>query len=90
MPPPAAMETVAELFNEDHLAFPQYPHVFAVPRLMTKLWRRALSKDADVMFEVKAGTSFWPKSMHEPLTILIIFSRGSRLKLQRPMDPEGK
>ena len=89
MPPPAAMETVAELFNEDRLAFPQYPHVFAVPRLMTKLWRKALSKDADVMFEVKAGTSFWPKSMHEPLTILIILPLAHDSNYSGPWTQRG-
>ncbi|KAL7525365.1 hypothetical protein ACHAXR_000975, partial [Thalassiosira sp. AJA248-18] len=31
-PPPAAMETVVELFNEDRLAHPKIPHVFAIPR----------------------------------------------------------
>ena len=31
-PPPAAMETVVELFNEDHLAYPHIPQVFAIPK----------------------------------------------------------
>ena len=35
MPPPAAMGTVLEVFNEDQLAHPWNPHVFVVPRLMT-------------------------------------------------------
>ena len=61
-----------ELFNEDHLAHPHIPHVFVVPRLMTHLWRKQLSKDADVLFTVKAGSSFWPCSMHEPLIVLIV------------------
>ena len=72
LPPPAAMETVVELFNEDHLAHPHIPHVFVVPRLMTHLWRKQLSKDADVLFTVKSGSSFWPCSMHEPLIVLIV------------------
>ena len=71
-PPPAAMETVIELFNDDRLVHPGIPHVFCVPRLMTHLWERALGKDADLMFHVKAGTSFWPKGMHEPLIILLV------------------
>ena len=66
------MEMVVELFNEDHLAHPHILHVFVVPRLMTHLWRKQLSKDADVTFTVKAGSSFWPCSMHEPLTVLIV------------------
>ena len=73
IPPPAAMATVVELFNEDRLVHPYIPHVFAVPRLMTHLWRKALSKDADIMFTVNVGASFWPTSMHEPLIVLIVF-----------------
>ena len=71
-PPPAAMETVVELFNDDRLAHPKIPHVFCVPRLMTHLWRKALEKDADLVFRVDAGAPFWPKSMHEPLNILVV------------------
>jgi len=72
-PPPSAMETVMELFNEDRLMNPHLPHVFAVPRLITHLWRKALSKDADLMFSVEPGTPFWPTNMHEPLLIAIVF-----------------
>ena len=72
-PPPSAMETVMELFNEDRLMNPHLPHIFAVPRLMTHLWRKALSKDADLMFSVESGTPFWPTHMHEPLIIAIVF-----------------
>ena len=66
------METVVELFNDDRLAHPEIPHVFCVPRLMTHLWRKALEKDADLVFRVDAGAPFWPKSMHEPLNILVV------------------
>ena len=73
MPPPAAMVTVLEMFNEDRLIRPHLPHVFVVPRLMTHLWRKQLTKDADVVFTVPCGTEFWPASMHEPLLVLIVF-----------------
>jgi hypothetical protein len=73
VPPPAAMPTVLELFNDDRLTNPHLPHVFAVPRLMTHLWRKQLSKDADVVFTVPCDPSFWPIDMHEPLIILIVF-----------------
>ena len=33
MIPPAAMEVALEMLCEDHLAHPQWPHVFVVPRL---------------------------------------------------------
>eukprot|EP00956_Cyclotella_meneghiniana_P002842 scaffold3367_cov32-Cyclotella_meneghiniana.AAC.1 len=72
IPPPAAMETVIERFNEDRLVRPHLPHVFVVPRLMTHLWRKQLSKDADVIFTVESGPEFWPREMHEPLIVLIV------------------
>ena len=46
-PPPAAIETVVEVFNEDRLIHPHILHVFAIPCLMTQMWRRQLSKDAN-------------------------------------------
>jgi hypothetical protein len=73
MPPPAAMETVISLFNEDRLTRPDIPHVFCVPRLMTNLWRKALSKDADVSFEVDVGNDVWSYSQFEPLVVMIVF-----------------
>jgi len=51
---------------------PHLTHVFAVPRLMTHLWRKQLFKDADLKFYVKAGAPFWPCSMHEPLTVVVV------------------
>ena len=72
LPPPAAMETVVELFNEDRLVHPHIPHVFAIPSLMTHLWRKTLSKDADVLFSIKPGAPFWPRTMHEPLILIIV------------------
>ena len=71
-PPPAAMETIVELFNEDRLAHPQMSHVFVVPRLMTHLFRRSLGKDADLMFEAASGSWFWPLPMHEPLIVIVV------------------
>ena len=73
IPPPTAMPTVMEMFNDDHLAKPHLPHVFVVPRLMTHLWRKQLSKDADVVFTVQCDPSFWPAEMHEPLVVMIVF-----------------
>ena len=72
MPPPAAMETVMKLFNEDRIAHPWNPHVFVVPRLMTHLWRKQLGKDADVMFTVATRNHFWDTTQHEPLIVAIV------------------
>ena len=56
--PPAAMTAMMEMIFEDRLAHPFVPHVFAVPRLMTHLWRKVLSKDANLMFAVPCGFPF--------------------------------
>jgi len=57
MLPPAAMEVAIELW-EDKLAYPQWPHVFAVPCFMTHMWRRDLGKNANILFTVPAGVPF--------------------------------
>jgi hypothetical protein len=67
------MPTVLEMFNDDRMANPHLHHVFAVPRLMTHLWRKQLAKDADLVFTVPCHPSFWPAEMNEPLLILIVF-----------------
>ena len=72
MPPPAAMATVMEVFTEDRIINPHLTHIFAVPRLMTHLWRKRLFRNADLHFYVYAGAPFWPLSMHEPLTVVVI------------------
>lgn len=69
---PAAMETAMELFNEDRIAHPWNAHVFAIPRIMTHLWRKNLGKDADLIFSVAPGKHFWQKCQYEPLTIAIV------------------
>jgi hypothetical protein len=71
--PPALMETVLELFCDDRMAHPQWPHVFVVPHLMTHLWRKNLGKDADVLFTVPAGVNFWASGQFEPIIVAIFF-----------------
>ena len=66
------MEIVVELFNEYLLAHPHIPHVFAIPHLMTHLWRKQSYKDAYIFFIVNMGPSFWPQYIHEPPTMLIL------------------
>ncbi len=90
VPPPAAMETVMELFAEDHLVNPHLAHVFVVPRLMTHLWRKHLFKDADLNFYVQAGAPFWPRSMHEPLTVVLVFPLAHVQNYRGPWTIKGK
>jgi hypothetical protein len=52
---------------------PWNTHFVVVPRLMTGRWRRALFKEADLTFTIPVGTSFWPREMHEPLTVVVSF-----------------
>lgn len=49
-------------------------HIFVCPRLMTPAWRKQLSKVADVVFEIPAGSiSAWKADSHEPLVVGIVF-----------------
>jgi hypothetical protein len=70
---PAVMGTALELFGDDRLAHPQWPHVFVIPRLMTHMWRKNLGKNADVLFTVPAGVPFWTAGQFEPLIVAIVF-----------------
>ena len=70
--PPAAMEKIMQVFNEDRIAYPRRAHVFVVPSLMTHLWRKQLGKDADVLMTITATDHFWDKSQHEPLILAIV------------------
>jgi hypothetical protein len=62
-----------KLFSDDSLAHPQWPHIFVVPRLMTHMWRKDLGKDANILFTIPAGTTFWGGNHFEPLIIAIVF-----------------
>ena len=66
------METVLGVFNEDSIAHPWIPHVFVVPGLMTSFWRKQLTKDADVLFEVQVGDHLLGRSQHEPLIVALV------------------
>ncbi len=72
MIPLSGMEVAMELLCEDHLAHPQWPHVFFVPRLMTHLWRKDLMKSADLFFTVPAHVSCWTTRQFEPLIVVIV------------------
>ena len=65
------MEKLVEVSNEDRLSHPYTPHMFAIPRLMNHIWRRQLSKYAEVLFNINVGPYFWPRSMHEPIIVLM-------------------
>ena len=58
LPPPAAGDVVAEQLSEARHKRVTCTHVVLIPRLMTGRWRRMLIKEADLWFEIPAGTSF--------------------------------
>ncbi|EJK54877.1 hypothetical protein THAOC_25457 [Thalassiosira oceanica] len=60
------------MFAEDRVAHPWNAHVFAVPQLMTHLWRHSLGKDADLSFTVTTGNHFWARAQHESLLIAVV------------------
>jgi len=39
---------------------------------MMHLWRKALSKDADLLITIPPCFHFWPSHMHEPLILAIV------------------
>ena len=59
-----------EVFNEDWIVHPRNPHVFAVTRLMSHLWRKNLGNDTDMLWVVSTGDHFWDRT----LTIVLSFA----------------
>ena len=73
MPAPMAAEVALAELRKARIKRQQSSHVFVCPRLCTSQWLRHLFKAADFVFEVPVGTDMWPKNMHEPLLIGILF-----------------
>jgi hypothetical protein len=72
VPSPAVADAALEQLCESRHTRPGNAHMFVCPALMTARWRRQLRKVSDVMFSVPQGTSVWPQSMHEPVTVALI------------------
>ena len=72
-PPPAAARFAIEELRQARHKRQDSTHIFLVPRLMTREWRRQILKAADLFFEIPAGHCEWPADMFEPLTIAIFF-----------------
>jgi hypothetical protein len=71
-PQPAAADVVAEELGEARLKRPHVMHVVVVPRLMPGRWRKDLIKETYFWTGITPGTSFWPREMHEPLTVFVV------------------
>ena len=73
-PPPAAMETVVELFNEDHLAYPHIPQVFAIPKFDETPVDKAIIQGRGCFSTINVGPSFWPCSIYKPIILFFVLS----------------
>ena len=81
-PPPVAASVAVEMFAEARHKRPAGAHLLVIPRLMTSMWRKQLSKDADLIFEIPVGTLMWPASQHEPLIVFVIFPFAHKTRLK--------
>ena len=54
-----AIETTLYLFLEDRLKRPYKTNLFMSPQLMILLWRRKMVKEADLLFTIPVGITFW-------------------------------
>jgi hypothetical protein len=73
-PPPAAARFAVEELRKARLKRQVSTHIFVCPRLMAPSWRKQLSRVADVMFEIPAGSiEAWEADSHEPLVVGIVF-----------------
>ena len=72
-PAPAAAETAVEELRIARHTHQESMHIVVIPRLMTPLWRKQLTKAADIMLSLPPGHPAWPSDMFEPLTIAILF-----------------
>ena len=72
-PPPFAADIAISELRKARIKRQTSTHVFIVPKLCSPVWIKHVFKAADIVFEVPAGQSFWPKDMHEPVLIAIVF-----------------
>ena len=72
-PPPVAAGIALEELRRSRHKSTESTHVVVIPRLFSTEWRKQLHKAADVVLTVPVGHPAWPKEMHEPLTLAILF-----------------
>ena len=68
-PPPSLAEPALEQLRQARHKRQASSHIFVCPRLMEPYWSRHLTRSADFVFVVPAGSDFWESDMHEPLII---------------------
>ena len=72
-PPPVAGGIAVEELRKSRHKSAESTHIFIIPCLFGTEWRKQLHKAADVVLSLPAGHPAWPESMHEPLTIAILY-----------------
>jgi hypothetical protein len=73
IPLPIAAEVALSELRKARIKRQDSCHIFVCPRLCTTQWAKQLYRSADFVSELPVGFSCWPKSMHEPLLIGILF-----------------
>jgi hypothetical protein len=72
-PPPGAAAVAIEELRKARIKRQDSTHVFICPWLLKPEWYRQLYKAADLVFDVCLGADCWPKEIHEPLIIGLVF-----------------
>ena len=78
-PAPASAQIAIEQLREARNERTSSIHIVLIPRLFTSIWRRQLTKAADLFITLPDIDGVWTKSSHhEPLTLAFIFPFISR------------
>jgi len=72
-PPPAAADVYIDELHKARHKRQESTHLFVCERIMAPSWRWQMHRSADVILSIPPGHPAWPRDMHEPLTIAIIF-----------------
>ena len=72
-PPPFAADIAISELRKARIKRQGSSHIFIVPRLCSPLWMKQVYKAADIVFELPVGHPVWPRDLHEPLLIAIVF-----------------
>ena len=72
-PPPVAAGIAVKKLRCSRHKSTQSTDVVVIPHLFLTEWRKQLHKVSDVVLLLPAGHPAWPKEMHEPLMIAILF-----------------
>ena len=72
-PAPAGALAALEQLRKARVKRQESVHVFICPKILEPEWKSQLLKSADLICEIPAGQSFWPKEMFEPLIFALYF-----------------